>query len=811
MKYALPVIQLTILEFRNWTSSIAVLARMPFHGYRTGWPRQHGSPPGLPYLTFLLGLALLCCPGVTLPALAASPGPSLVSVSGRQLLVRKRNVDGTLGAESPYVVRGVNWSPASKDTMTSKGDPANATVRRPEFAKWYSTDIPLLKAMNVNTVRTSIDMGFDGTALTILDTLYANGIMVIMTVDDAINDTARSQQAVAFYKDHPAILMWMLGNEWNINQYYGTASSVPNAAQRTQNAAALIKAQDTNHPVGTSYGEIDINSDGSRLADTRNYVQNICTSVDVWGLNIYRGSSFGQLFDQWISISGKPMFVGEFGTDAFRSTSLSNPPSGFVETTMQAHWILCLWNEIFGNLSAKNPFKAALGGLAFEWNDEWWKVQPASSQETNGFVLVGGHPDDFANEEYFGIVDIDRIPRQEVYDTLGVAFDPSYQASCPSITVGALSRGGSAEEYPFELGVARFYRCGRFFYEKTGGGGGGRGFNVVALDPATSNVIQAAQNFDTYATRSTGAAMNAMISFLNGLPNGALIMLAVADEAGLTADSSCTHLSFAWTEAGFQALEDLGSLTIRNYCFRNSWSMIAVKGEGRARDERLSSGTGASVKFACGNQPCVVSVTPSSGSGTSQTFQFQVSDTAGASDLAALEGWFTPTSTSAANTCLIYYGVASHLIYLASDDVSSWTSQTIGAAGTLPNSQCAVNVGGTTATPNGNNLTLSVPITFKPGFAGSKQIFMFAVGSATNSGWQIMGNWTTSIPIVSAGSVTPNAGSGTSQTFQFLASDGGGNADLVAVEGWFTPTSSTAANTCLIYYATYTRLLYRER
>ncbi len=127
--------------------------------------------------------------------------------------------------------------------------------------------------------------------------------MVIMTVDDAINDTSRVTAAVNFYKNHPAVLMWMLGNEWNINRYYGVASSVTDAAQRTQTAAALIKSLDSNHPVSTSYGDIDIDGDGLRLADTQHYVNDVAPSVDIWGLNIYRGPSFGTLFAQWASIS----------------------------------------------------------------------------------------------------------------------------------------------------------------------------------------------------------------------------------------------------------------------------------------------------------------------------------------------------------------------------------------------------------------------------------------------------------------------------------------------------------------------------
>lgn len=162
--------------------------------------------------------------------------------------------------------------------------------------------------------------------MTILDRFYNEGIMVIMTVDDGINDLSRVEHVVNFYKNHPALLMWMLGSEWNLNLYFGVASSVQDAAQRTERAAALIKTLDTHHPVATSYGEIDINANGLRLADTQTYVNTICPSVDTWGLNIYRGKTFGTLFDQWSSITTKPLFLGEFGTDAFSVTALTSPP-----------------------------------------------------------------------------------------------------------------------------------------------------------------------------------------------------------------------------------------------------------------------------------------------------------------------------------------------------------------------------------------------------------------------------------------------------------------------------------------------------
>src|SRR6185295_8754013 len=366
------------------------------------------------------------------PAGAQFPGPSLVSVSGHQLIVRKRNPDGTLAAAAPYAIRGVVWSPASKDTSTTPSDPNNAAVRRPEFARWAATDVPLMAGMNANTARVFLDLGFgaaDGPAgLQILDQMYARGIMVILTVDDSINNTARVTSAVNFYKNHPAVLMWMLGNEWNINRYYGAASSVLNAAQRTESAAALIKSLDSNHPVSTSYGEIDINADGLRLADTQHYVRDVAPSVDIWGLNIYRSSSFGTLFAQWASISTKPMFLGEFGTDALStSCARTNPTEATLDERTQKLWDLGLWNEVAANLSAVDPTKVALGGTVFDLSDEWWKVTPSGSQQKEGFLFINGHPDDFANEEYFGLADIDRNPR-EAYYAFRQAFAPGAQA-----------------------------------------------------------------------------------------------------------------------------------------------------------------------------------------------------------------------------------------------------------------------------------------------------------------------------------------------------------------------------------------------
>src|SRR6185295_18390886 len=74
-----------------------------------------------------------------------------------------------------------------------------------------------------------------------------------------------------------------------------------------------------------------------------------------------------------------------------------------------------LWKEIGAQLSALHLNGICVGGTVFEWNDEWWKVRTDSGgkpdvQENLGFY--GGHPDGFANEEWFALVAIDRRVRQ---------------------------------------------------------------------------------------------------------------------------------------------------------------------------------------------------------------------------------------------------------------------------------------------------------------------------------------------------------------------------------------------------------------
>src|SRR5262249_37704397 len=137
------------------------------------------------------------------------------------------------------------------------------------------------------------------------------------------------------------------------------------------------------------------------------------------------------------------------------------------------------------------------------------------------------------------------------------------------------------------------------------------------------------------------------------------------------------------------------------------------------------------------------------------------------------------------------------------DAGTGWIVAVEGEGGVEGKSEGSGGWGATIDALAGNNLTLTVVVSFKAGFAGAKEIWLYGAGNTVNSGWQKLGDWTVPVPIgVSAVSVTPNAGSGSVQSFQLLYSDTLGAADLTTTWAWFTPafSSVSAANTCLLYY-----------
>jgi phage baseplate assembly protein gpV len=213
--------------------------------------------------------------------------------------------------------------------------------------------------------------------------------------------------------------------------------------------------------------------------------------------------------------------------------------------------------------------------------------------------------------------------------------------------------------------------------------------------------------------------------------------------------------------------------------------------------------------------PTAAYLSPSSGSGASQTFALLYADPLGATDLTSVWVWFTPNfnSASAANSCMLYYAQATNQLFFLNDAGTAWSSPVApGTALTLSNSQCSINVAGASVTSSGADLTLNLPVTFTAAYAGTKSTYMYAAGSSANSGWQLMGSWTvpSTVAVVSDVSVAPNSGSGLQQTFALQYADSLGATDLTSVWVWFTSNFNTgsAANSCMIYYARATNQLF---
>lgn len=101
---------------------------------------------------------------------------------------------------------------------------------------------------------------------------------------------------------------------------------------------------------------------------------------------------------------------------------------------------------------------------------------------------------------------------------------------------------------------------------------GGRGFNIVVLDPTTFEVIKVT-HMDTYETDSTDLEL-----LLDSLDDGDIVIGVVADEASRKLGTGAKD-----------ALNKVGSAFIQNLRFRDVWYFVGQKGiQGFSRIEQLS-------------------------------------------------------------------------------------------------------------------------------------------------------------------------------------------------------------------------------
>lgn len=307
---------------------------------------------------------------------------NVVEVSGRQLIV-----DNT-----PYFMKGVCYHP----------------VLRGETERNFSTidqDLELISEAGINTIRVYAPID----NMEVLDKIDAAGLKLIVSfgynqngVYDILSGTFLDY--IMKYKDHNSILIWELGNEYNYHpEWFG--GDIQNWYNALSQATDQIHDIDPNHPVATAHGDMP---DKQALASNPN--------IDIWGLNVYRWDQPQSVFKEWQTVSDKPVYLSEAGADSYMKIS----KAGFKQGENQRAQAVANAKIIDAVLDRSD---VASGIFIFSFTDGLWKAGNPNEQDIGGWAPnSSGVPYDGApNEEYWGIVDINRN-KKETFEVIKERF-----------------------------------------------------------------------------------------------------------------------------------------------------------------------------------------------------------------------------------------------------------------------------------------------------------------------------------------------------------------------------------------------------
>jgi beta-galactosidase/beta-glucuronidase len=178
------------------------------------------------------------------------------------------------------------------------------------------------------------------------------------------------KQLATNYKDTPGLLLFLLGNENNYGLFWQGAETenIPVQDKKStiqaqslytlfNEATMAIKAIDNDHPVAICNGDIMF----------LDIISKECPDVDILGINVYRGLSFGDLFERVKNEYGKPVLLTEFGSDAYNN--ITHKEDQFNQATI----LKSNWKEIYENAAGIGKSNNCIGGFTFQFSDGWWK------------------------------------------------------------------------------------------------------------------------------------------------------------------------------------------------------------------------------------------------------------------------------------------------------------------------------------------------------------------------------------------------------------------------------------------------------
>jgi len=356
---------------------------------------------------------------------------------GKVSVVRYENGQWGMQVDGkPFFVQGITYSPTKvgKDydwNWMVKDDNGNGLIDT-AYDTWVDTngnnrqdpdepvvgDFALLKDMGCNTIRLFNTLSFNKELLRDLHKSYGIRVMVSEplgaytvhssadwgTGTDYTDPVQKKRMKKAVYamvmelRDEEWLLGYILGNENNLpSDYTGVnatrtrADTQPEAyASFLNEIAALIHSLDPEHPVG-------VGNLGLHLVD---HYAKYAPELDFIGVNNYAGvNGFGSLWIRAKHIIDRPVMITEFGCDAFWTGKGEDQDT-------QALYHKNSWNDIVYNAAGGPGEGVSLGGIAFEWLDEWWKDTRGDSKrgQCRSATIEMSFPDGWSQEEWLGIV-----------------------------------------------------------------------------------------------------------------------------------------------------------------------------------------------------------------------------------------------------------------------------------------------------------------------------------------------------------------------------------------------------------------------
>lgn len=325
---------------------------------------------------------------------------------------------------SDFMVNGMNWDyyPIGTNYSYSLWKQSDPIIKEA-----LEEEMSLLKNMGVNTIRvytgipkkwieyiytnygiyTMLNHSFGRYGLTINGTWLPNTEYSDANTRELL--LSEVKQMTSEYKDTKGLLLFLLGNENNYGLFWDGAETenIPIKDRKStgrartmyklfNEAAVAMKSIDASHPVAICNGDLlflDI------VADE-------CKDIDIFGTNVYRGVSFGDIFERVKKEYGKPVLFTEFGSDAF------NVLTNQEDQNSQAFYLKGNWKEIYENAAGMGKAGNSLGGFTFQFSDGWWKygqTKNLDAHDNNASWSNGGYQKDFTegennmNEEWFGI------------------------------------------------------------------------------------------------------------------------------------------------------------------------------------------------------------------------------------------------------------------------------------------------------------------------------------------------------------------------------------------------------------------------